>query len=150
MQWADHYSIMIYPHSDVSFKDVSVNVTKNLHAECLPLMVLVTACDLLEGHVWFCCCLANKPFTCYASSFLNARALSLYSISSKEIKRAREKKMPYDFTYFILICKLYKSEKRQTRKKQQQQSGGGDESEIVWSNPEEEIINQVCGTCAML
>lgn len=63
---------------------------------------------------------------------------------SKEIKRACEKKMPYDFTYFILICKLYKSEKPQTRKKKkkQQQSGGGDEPEIVWSNPEEEIINQ--------
>jgi protein BCP1 len=54
--------------------------------------------------------------------------------------------MPYDFTYFILICKLYKSEKPKTRKKkkQQQQSGRGDDSEIVWSNPEEEIINQVC------
>jgi hypothetical protein len=57
--------------------------------------------------------------------------------------------MPYDFTYFILICKLYKSEKPQTRKKkkkQQQKSGGSDEPEIVWSNPEEEIINQVWET----
>ncbi|PNF16572.1 BCCIP-like protein [Cryptotermes secundus] len=64
---------------------------------------------------------------------------------SKEIKRACEKKMPYDFTYFILICKLYRSEKPQTKKKKkkkQQQSGGGDEPEVVWSNLEEEIINQ--------
>ncbi|PNF16571.1 hypothetical protein B7P43_G07211 [Cryptotermes secundus] len=53
--------------------------------------------------------------------------------------------MPYDFTYFILICKLYRSEKPQTKKKKkkkQQQSGGGDEPEVVWSNLEEEIINQ--------
>jgi protein BCP1 len=72
----------------------------------------------------------------------------LYFTSSKEIRKACEKKMPYDFTYFILICKLYKSEKPQTKKKKkkQQHSGGGDEPEIVWSNPEEEIINQVCGT----
>jgi hypothetical protein len=72
----------------------------------------------------------------------------LYLISSKEIKRACEKKMPYDFTYFILICKLYKSEKTQTKKKkkkkQQQSSGGSDEPEILWSNPEEELIDQVC------
>jgi hypothetical protein len=63
--------------------------------------------------------------------------------------------MPYEFTYFILICKLFKSEKTQTNKKkkktkkkkrqqQQQRSGGRDEPEIVWSNPEEELIDQVC------
>jgi len=54
--------------------------------------------------------------------------------------------MPYDFTYFILICKLYKSEKPQTKnkKKRQQRSGRGDEPEILWSNPEEELIDQVC------
>jgi hypothetical protein len=69
----------------------------------------------------------------------------LYFTSSKEIKRACEKMMPYDFTYFILICKLYKSEKPQTKKKKKKQQQS-DEPEIVWSNPEEEIINQVCGT----
>lgn len=56
--------------------------------------------------------------------------------------------MPYDFTYFILICKLYKSENMQTKKKkkkkQQQLSGRSDEPEILWSNPEEELIDQVC------
>lgn len=67
---------------------------------------------------------------------------------SKEIKRAREKKMPYDFTYFVLICKLYKSEKPQTKrkkmkkKKQQQQFDGSEEPDVLWSNPEEEIIDQ--------
>jgi protein BCP1 len=68
----------------------------------------------------------------------------MYFISSKEIKRACQKKMPYDFTYFILICKLYKSGKPHRRKEKKRQSGGGDEPEILWSNPEEEIINQVC------
>lgn len=52
--------------------------------------------------------------------------------------------MPYDFTYFILICKLYKSEKPHRHKKKKQLSGGGGEPEILWSNPEEELINQVC------
>jgi hypothetical protein len=67
-------------------------------------------------------------------------------ISSKEIARACEKKMPYNFTYFIIICKLYKSKKAQTKKKKkkkQQSSGGRDEPEILWSNPEEELIDQV-------
>lgn len=61
---------------------------------------------------------------------------------SKEIKKACQKKMPYDFTYFILICKLYKSGKPHRQKKKRQQSGGGGEPEILWSNPEEELINQ--------
>lgn len=61
---------------------------------------------------------------------------------SKEIKNACRKKMPYDFTYFILICKLYKSEKPHRHKKKKQLSGGGGEPEILWSNPEEELINQ--------
>lgn len=69
---------------------------------------------------------------------------ALYFISSKEIKKACQKKMPYDFTYFILICKLYKSGKPHRQKKKRQQSGGGGEPEILWSNPEEELINQVC------
>jgi len=52
--------------------------------------------------------------------------------------------MPYDFTHFILICKLYKSGKPHRHKKKRQQSGGSGEPEILWSNPEEELINQVC------
>nr|AGM32913.1 protein BCCIP-like protein [Coptotermes formosanus] len=61
---------------------------------------------------------------------------------SKEMKKACQKKMPYDFTYFILICKLYKSGQPHTQKKKRQQSSGGGEPEILWSNPEEEIINE--------
>ncbi|KAJ9588684.1 hypothetical protein L9F63_018016, partial [Diploptera punctata] len=63
---------------------------------------------------------------------------------SKEMKRACEKKMPYDFTYLVIICKLYKSEKKQSKKKKkkQQQKQGNDEPEILWSNPEEELIDQ--------
>jgi protein BCP1 len=60
------------------------------------------------------------------------------------MKKACQKKMPYDFTYFILICKLYKSGQPHTQKKKRQQSSGGGEPEILWSNPEEEIINEVC------
>ena len=59
-------------------------------------------------------------------------------IFSKEMKRACEKKMPYDFTYLVLICKLYKSEKTQAKQKRKKQQN------ILWSNPEEELLDQVC------
>nr|CAD7399410.1 unnamed protein product [Timema poppensis] len=35
-------------------------------------------------------------------------AVPLLDSLSKEISRAKQKKMPFDFSYFILICKLYK------------------------------------------
>ncbi|PSN29979.1 hypothetical protein C0J52_25384 [Blattella germanica] len=60
---------------------------------------------------------------------------------NKEMKRACEKKMPYDFTYFVVICKLYKTEKPKSKNKKKKQQGG-EELEILWSNPEEELIDK--------
>lgn len=61
---------------------------------------------------------------------------------SKEIQRACDKKQPFDFSYYIFICKLYKlDEKAKNKKKKKGKTG--QEQEIVWSNPEEELIDQV-------
>lgn len=47
----------------------------------------------------------------------------------KEIKRANDKKMPYNFAYFLLLVKFYRKEARKNR-----------EAEDIYSNPEEEVI----------
>lgn len=51
----------------------------------------------------------------------------------KEINEAKKKKMPYDFAYLLLICKVYKLEKKKKK---------GAETEL-WGNPEEEVIAEV-------
>lgn len=51
-----------------------------------------------------------------------------------EMQRATAKKMPFDFTYFILICKLYKTNEANNKSRK------GDSNETIWSNPEEEIF----------
>ncbi|XP_046993401.1 protein BCCIP homolog [Schistocerca americana] len=61
---------------------------------------------------------------------------------SKEIKRAKEKKMPFDFAYYVIICKLYKADKTSKKKKKNKKADSECEQDIIWSNPEEEIINQ--------
>lgn len=58
------------------------------------------------------------------------------------MKRAVEKKMAFDFSYLILICKLYKVDSSK-KKKSKKNLKKGAESDIMWSNPEEEIIDQV-------
>ena len=57
------------------------------------------------------------------------------------MKRAVEKKMPFDFSYLILICKLHQvdSSKKKSRKNQKKSN----EPDIIWSNQEDEIIDQV-------
>lgn len=56
--------------------------------------------------------------------------------------------MAYDFSYIILICKLYKMEVNEKNKSKK--SKKSDNSEIIWSNPEEEIIDQVSMPCCFL
>ncbi|KAF6210043.1 hypothetical protein GE061_015799 [Apolygus lucorum] len=56
---------------------------------------------------------------------------------SKEITKAKEKSLPYDFSYYLFICKLHKTEKPSKKKKNKQPT-----EETLWSNPEEEIIDQ--------
>ncbi|XP_071533485.1 protein BCCIP homolog [Panulirus ornatus] len=51
----------------------------------------------------------------------------------REIEEAKSKDMPYDFTYILLICKIYKMEQERKKKKKPVETE-------LWSNPEEEII----------
>ncbi|XP_014241577.1 protein BCCIP homolog [Cimex lectularius] len=55
---------------------------------------------------------------------------------SNELKKAVEKKEPYNFSHLIFICKLYKDEERKGKRKKMQ-------DDVIWSNPEEEIIDQM-------
>lgn len=48
--------------------------------------------------------------------------------------------MAFDFSYFILICKLYKTD---LKNKKKQSKKNKPSEEIIWSNPEEEIVDQV-------
>ena len=58
-----------------------------------------------------------------------------------EMKRATSKKMPFEFTYLILICKLYKTtEQDESSKKNKNKRKNTEEPDIFWSNPEEEIF----------
>lgn len=58
-----------------------------------------------------------------------------------EIKRANNKKMPFNFSYYILICKLYKTEDKKLEKKlKHKKRYNTEEPAILWSNPEEEIF----------
>ncbi|CAK9805977.1 Protein BCCIP homolog [Anthophora quadrimaculata] len=60
---------------------------------------------------------------------------------TSEIKRANTKKMPFNFSYYILICKLYKTEDKNLEKKlKHKKKGNREEPTILWSNPEEEIF----------
>lgn len=59
-----------------------------------------------------------------------------------EIKRAVTKKMPFDFTHYVLICKMYKPKTDKSTNKPKDTN----ESEIIWSNPEEEIFAEMVDT----
>ncbi|XP_014281755.1 protein BCCIP homolog [Halyomorpha halys] len=62
----------------------------------------------------------------------------------KEIKKACEKKMAYDFTYYIFICKLYKVDgKTKGKKKNRKGQNPIEEQDVIWSNPEEELLDEV-------
>ncbi|XP_076044993.1 protein BCCIP homolog [Oratosquilla oratoria] len=66
-------------------------------------------------------------------------ALPIFESLGDEVEEAKTKKMPYDFTYLLMICKLYKMEGKK-KKKQKQPSI----NLVMWSNPEEEIFAEEC------
>ncbi|XP_043256995.1 protein BCCIP homolog [Colletes gigas] len=60
---------------------------------------------------------------------------------TSEIKRANNKRMPFNFSYYVLICKLYKTEDQKIEKKlKNKKKNNSEEPAILWSNPEEEIF----------
>ncbi|XP_076667848.1 protein BCCIP homolog [Andrena cerasifolii] len=60
---------------------------------------------------------------------------------TSEIKRANNKRMAFDFSYYVLICKLYKMEEQKMGKKaKSKKKSNAEEPTVIWSNPEEEIF----------
>lgn len=49
--------------------------------------------------------------------------------------------MPFDFQYFVMICKLYKMD--HGKKKSKKNKNMEPEPEVVWSNAEEEVFQEV-------
>ncbi|KAL6427410.1 hypothetical protein ACFW04_008741 [Cataglyphis niger] len=76
--------------------------------------------------------------------FINIPAkisVPLFENLISEVKRATSRNMPFNFSYYILICKLYKSEDKKIGKKSKNKNRNiGSEPSILWSNPEEEIF----------
>ncbi|MPC10052.1 Protein BCCIP [Portunus trituberculatus] len=62
-------------------------------------------------------------------------AIPVFDCLRKEINEAKKKKMPYDFAYLLLICKVYKLEKKKKKKTVETE---------LWGNPEEEVIAEEC------
>ena len=53
--------------------------------------------------------------------------------------------MAYDFAYYIFICKLYKVDaKTKGKKKNRKGQNPIEEQDLIWSNPEEELLDEVC------
>lgn len=68
-------------------------------------------------------------------------SVPLFENLISEIKRAKNKEMPFKFTHYILICKLYKSEDKKVGKQRKHKNKNvSSEPSILWSNPEEEIF----------
>ncbi|XP_046829960.1 protein BCCIP homolog [Vespa crabro] len=76
--------------------------------------------------------------------FINIPAqisVPLFENLISEMKRASNRQMPFNFSYYILICKLYKMEdKRSGTKKKNKKKNNSETPTIIWSNPEEEIF----------
>ncbi|KAK3889327.1 hypothetical protein Pcinc_006677 [Petrolisthes cinctipes] len=58
-------------------------------------------------------------------------ALPVFDSLRKELTEAKKKDMPYEFAYLLMICKVYKLEKKKKKK--------NIETEL-WGNPEEEVF----------
>ncbi|KAL0109710.1 hypothetical protein PUN28_014619 [Cardiocondyla obscurior] len=68
-------------------------------------------------------------------------SVPLFENLISELKRASSKNMPFNFSYYILICKLYKTEDKKIEKKvKSKNKNTGSEPSILWSNPEEEFF----------
>lgn len=56
------------------------------------------------------------------------------------MEKAKRKKMKYDFSHYLMICKTYRCKLMGGK-----QQGGGDagEGQVFYTNPEEELIKEV-------
>nr|XP_027233964.1 protein BCCIP homolog [Penaeus vannamei] len=62
-------------------------------------------------------------------------SLPVFESLGKEVEEAKKKKMPYNFSYLLLISKVYKTEKKKKKKMIETE---------IWSNAEEEIMSEEC------
>lgn len=57
------------------------------------------------------------------------------------MEKAKSRNMPFNFEYLVLICKLYKLDSQ--KKKSKKNKNKPDEPEVIWSNAEEEVFEEV-------
>lgn len=81
--------------------------------------------------------LINERF----SSIPSQTAVPLLENLNKEIKKACSKHQPFNFSYYIIICKLYKVDSEKSKEKKKKKKNKPEE-EGLWANPEEEIFNE--------
>lgn len=62
-------------------------------------------------------------------------------IFRKEMEKAKGRNMPFNFEYFVLICKMYQLDSK--KKKSKKNKNKPDEPEVIWSNAEEEVFEEV-------
>ncbi|KAK6622251.1 hypothetical protein RUM44_002058 [Polyplax serrata] len=128
-----------------------INLTDKQKLECVQQLrtLLLELCiehgsDEVVGFVRSLLSNDNKPLGLLLNErFVNIPAqiaVPMLKSLGTEIRRATEKKMAFDFSYFVLICKLYKTDLKS--KKKNTKKNKKPTEEIVWSNPEEEIIDQ--------
>lgn len=57
------------------------------------------------------------------------------------MEKAKGRNMPFNFEYFVLICKMYQLDSK--KKKSKKNKNKPDEPEVIWSNAEEEVFEEV-------
>lgn len=90
--------------------------------------VLQYVTDLLKGNVGF---LVNERFINIPAQI----TVPLLETLVTEMRKARDRNLPYDFQHYIMISKLYK-----TKNLMNGTATAPDSQAVVFSNPEEELI----------
>jgi len=85
--------------------------------------VLQYVTDLLNKNVGF---LVNERFINIPAQI----TVPLWETLVTEMRKARDRNLPFDFGHYIMICKLYKTKTDNSQ----------DHQAVVFSNPEEELI----------
>lgn len=74
-----------------------------------------------------------KVKSCIIKKNINHSKCLIYS---KELTKLKSKNPSIDFSYFIMICKLYKMKQSKKNKNSQNE-------QVIWSNAEEELFDDV-------
>ncbi|XP_039275669.1 protein BCCIP homolog [Nilaparvata lugens] len=128
-----------------------INITDKQHYECVDQLrtLLREMCaehgtDQSNAYVRAMLSDTNTVGLLINERFINFPAqiaVPLLESLVKEIQRAKEKKLNFNFSYIIIICKLYKEDATEKKKKKKGKNKNA-EPEIIWTNPEEELFDQ--------